>query len=92
MITFNNIKQKYDTVPSYPVSDEFIEVPAGWLIEKCGWKGKQVGNCGVHADQALVLVNFGNAIGAEIANLALQIQQSVLDNFCVKLEFEVNII
>ncbi|HOZ15770.1 MAG TPA: UDP-N-acetylmuramate dehydrogenase [Tenuifilaceae bacterium] len=89
---FNAIKLKYPNVPSYPVSESFVKIPAGWLIEQCGWKGKQVGNCGVHANQALVIVNYGNSTGAEILNFAQSIQKSVEQTFSVKLEMEVNVL
>lgn len=89
---FESIQSKFEKVPSFPASENHVKIPAGWLIEQCGWKGKQVGNCGVHKDQALVLVNYGNATGTEILNLAHQIQKTVKDKFAVELEMEVNII
>ncbi len=90
--SFEEIKRKYEKAPSYPVSDKLAKIPAGWLIEQCGWKGKQVGNCGIHKDQALVIVNYGNATGNEILNLAKQIQKSVLDQFGITIEMEVNVV
>jgi len=69
-----------------------VKVPAGWLIEKCGWKGKKVGNTGVHARQALVLVNYGKASGKEILRLAGEIKESVFQKFRIELKEEVNII
>ncbi len=89
---FETLKSKYDKVPSFPASENHVKIPAGWLIEQCGWKGKKVGNCGVHQNQALVLVNYGEAKGSEILNLAHQIQKSVTDQFGIELELEVNII
>jgi len=89
---FEEIKKRFDKAPSYPASENSVKVPAGWLIEQCGWKGKQVGDCGVHKDQALVLVNYGNATGNEILNLAKQIQKSVHDQFGIELEMEVNVV
>ena len=89
---FESIQSKYDKVPSYPATENHVKIPAGWLIEQCGWKGKQVGNCGVHKDQALVIVNLGNATGSEILNLAHQIQKSVVDQFGIELEMEVNVV
>lgn len=89
---FESIQSKYNKVPSYPATENSVKIPAGWLIEQCGWKGKQVGNCGVHKDQALVIVNYGNATGSEIVNLAHQIQKSVVDQFGIELEMEVNVV
>jgi len=86
------LKSKFDKVPSFPATDSTVKIPAGWLIEQCGWKGKQVGNCGVHKNQALVIVNYGNATGSEILNLANQIQKSVADQFDIELEMEVNVV
>jgi UDP-N-acetylmuramate dehydrogenase len=90
--TFEELKKRYETAPSFPISDKIVKIPAGWLIEQCGWKGKQVGNCGAHKDQALVLVNYGNATGNEILDLAKQIQRSVDDQFGISLEMEVNVV
>jgi len=69
-----------------------IKIPAGWLIEKCGWKGKKIGNVGVHERQALILVNYGGATGEEVKNLAEQIIASVYNKFGLILEKEVNLI
>ena len=69
-----------------------MKVPAGWLIEQCQWKGKIVGNTGAHKNQALVLVNYGNATGTEILNLAKQIQDSVYNQFKINISPEVNLI
>lgn len=87
-----DLQQRFDKVPFYPVNDFAVKLPAGWLIEQCGWKGKRVGNVGVHKDQALVLVNFGNASGTEIVDLAHKIRQSVMEAFNVSLEMEVNVV
>ncbi len=89
---FETLQSKYDKVPSYPASENHVKIPAGWLIEQCGWKGKKVGNCGVHQNQALVLVNYGDAKGSEILDLAHQIQKSVVDQFGIELEMEVNVV
>ena len=69
-----------------------MKIPAGWLIEQCGWKGKRVGRAGSHKDQALVLVNFGGATGQEILDLAQGIQEFVKKQFEIELSLEVNVI
>ena len=74
------------------VSEKEIKVPAGWLIETAGFKGKRFGDYGVHNKQALVLVNYGNATGKDIYELAKLIQQTVFRLFNIKIETEVNII
>ncbi|SFE39996.1 UDP-N-acetylmuramate dehydrogenase [Thermoflexibacter ruber] len=89
---FEELKEKYPSIPSYPIDEQRVKVPAGWLIEQCGWKGKRIGNTGTHKDQALVLVNYGGATGQEIKSLAEQIQQSVVEKFGICLSMEVNII
>jgi UDP-N-acetylmuramate dehydrogenase len=88
---FEKIQKKHPKVPSYKVSDQEIKVPAGWLIEQSGFKGKRFGNYGVHEKQALVLVNYGDASGEEIYQLAKKIQASILTNFNISLEIEVNV-
>ncbi|APZ46834.1 UDP-N-acetylenolpyruvoylglucosamine reductase [Polaribacter reichenbachii] len=89
---FLELQKKYPKIPSYTISENEIKVPAGWLIEKAGFKGKRFGNFGVHEKQALVLVNYGNASGKEIYQLAKKIQQTILEQFKISLEIEVNII
>jgi UDP-N-acetylmuramate dehydrogenase len=88
----DKLKAKHENMPVYPVSDFETKIAAGWLIEQCGWKGKQIGDAGVHKNQALVLVNHGNAKGCEILQLANDIRKSVLFQFGIKLEMEVNAI
>jgi UDP-N-acetylmuramate dehydrogenase len=80
------LKDRHNSMPLFPVSDDLIKIPAGWLIEQCGWKGKRAGNAGVHEKQALVLVNYGNASGDEIRNLAWLIRDSVFSTFDILLE------
>jgi len=77
---------------SYPAGEDTCKVPAGWLIEKCGWKGKTLGNYGVHKNQALVLVNYGGANGSQIYDLACQIQSDVKARFGISLQIEVNLV
>ncbi len=77
---------------NYPQKDGTIKVPAGWLIEQCGWKGKVVGHTGSHKSQALVLVNYGGATGNEVYQLALDIQKSVHDKFGITIQPEVNLV
>lgn len=89
---FDNIQATHPTVPSYPISDEIVKVPAGWLIETTGWKGLRRGDYGVHAKQALVLVNYGNADGSEIYDLSSEILASVQKEFGIMLEREVQIV
>ena len=88
---FEKIKENHPSIKSFPVSETEIKVPAGWLIEQAGWKGKKVGNVGVHEKQALVLVNYGQGTGLEIKNLAQSIQKDILEKFTISLEIEVNI-
>ena len=89
---FNELLAQYPQMPHYFVSETEEKVPAGWLIDQCGWKGKQIGNAGVHDKQALVLVNKGGATGAEIVYLAEQIKASVKTKFGIELHAEVNYI
>ncbi len=89
---YHILKQSFPAIPGYPAAPGHIKVPAGWLIEQCGWKGKRVGNTGAHKDQALVLVNYGGATGAEILALAYAIQESVQQRFGITITPEVNII
>ncbi|MGV3587427.1 MAG: UDP-N-acetylmuramate dehydrogenase [Adhaeribacter sp.] len=89
---FAALKEQYPNIPSYPAAHGNIKVPAGWLIEQCGWKGKKTDNYGVHKDQALVLVNYGGTEGNQIRALAYEIIESVKQKFNITLHPEVNII
>ncbi|WP_067149650.1 UDP-N-acetylmuramate dehydrogenase [Pseudotamlana agarivorans] len=84
--------KNFEDMPSYPVSDDEVKVPAGWLIEKAGFKGKTFGNYGIHKNQALVLVNYGGAKGEEVLNLSKLIQKTVKRIFNIIIEAEVNIL
>lgn len=89
---FDKIRKKYPQIIFYPEDKEFIKISAGWLVENSNWKGKRVGDAGVYEAHALVLVNYGNASGRQIHNLAKQIKLSVRDKFGIKLDEEVNIL
>ena len=86
------LKQKYSHLTAYPVSNNTVKLAAGQLIDLLGWKGKRIGNAGVHPQQALVLVNYGNATGLEVLHLAKRIQKDVYENFGLGLEMEVNVV
>ena len=85
--SFENLK-----IPNYKIDEENFKIPAGWLIEQCGWKGYRKDDAGCYSKQALVLVNYGNATGKEIYDLSEEIKLSVKDKFNVDLEREVNIL
>ncbi|MDR6463183.1 UDP-N-acetylmuramate dehydrogenase [Chryseobacterium sediminis] len=89
---FEDLKQKFENIQGYPNGD-MVKVPAGWLIEQCGWKGKQIGNVASHKLQSLVIINAtGNATGKEIFDFSTEIINSVKEKFGIELEREVNII
>jgi UDP-N-acetylmuramate dehydrogenase len=87
-----SLLESFEDMPSFVVSENEIKVPAGWLIEKAGFKGKRFGDCGVHKHQALVLVNYGNAKGSDILKLAELIQNTIKRIFDISIEAEVNIL
>ena len=89
---FDPIHQKFPEMKYYEISDTAVKVPAGWLIEQAGFKGKRFGDAGVHKNQALVLVNYGNATGQEILEVAKDIQNTVFEKFGIHIEAEVNVI
>lgn len=89
---FSMLQKDYPDIPGYTQADTQVKVPAGWLIEQCGWKGKTVGNVGVHENQALVLVNRGGAKGEEVKQLSETIIASVGDKFGIALSPEVNFV
>jgi UDP-N-acetylmuramate dehydrogenase len=89
---YNTLKDKHPNIVGYNAEPGKVKVAAGWLIEQCGWKGKTLGHAGVHKNQSLVLVNYGQASGNEIYNLSEQIIESVKNTFGILLEREVNIL
>lgn len=91
-VDFQKLVENFKDVPNYPISENEIKIPAGWLIETAGFKGKRFDNYGVHKNQALVLVNYGNARGLDILNLSKLIQKTVKRLFNITIEPEVNIL
>ena len=89
---FEKIHQKFPEMKYYEVSETEVKVPAGWLIEQAGFKGKRFGDAGIHKNQALVLVNYGNATGQEILNISKNIQDTIFETFGIYIEAEVNVI
>ena len=89
---FETLLNDYPQMPHYEVDADRVKIPAAWMIDLCGWKGKRLGNAGVHDKQALVLVNCGDATGAEVVRLSKEIQQSVFDKFGIQIYPEVNFI
>lgn len=92
MSVYDEIKKHYNSAPCYPINETEVKIPAGWLIETAGWKGKNMGTYGVHAKQALVLVNYRGATGKEIYDLSTVIINDIRIKFGIELEREVNII
>lgn len=88
---FDRLQEKYPKIPSYPIDEFTVKVPAGWLIETAGFKGKRFGEAGIHDKQALVLVNHGNACGKEVFEVAKHIQSKIYIDFGIELEIEVNV-
>ncbi len=89
---YHSLQKAFPQIPGYHSVNQEVKVPAGWLIEQCGWKGKRINDIGVHTHQALVIVNYGNGNGEEIFQLAMQIISSVKEKFYIQLIPEVNII
>jgi len=92
MKKFEDLKLNFPEIPGYPISSDTIKIPAGWLIEKAGFKGKRFDNYGVHDKQALVLVNYGDAKGIDILKLSKTIQKTIKRIFHIAIEAEVNIL
>ncbi len=88
---FETISPNFPEMPHYTVSETEVKVPAGWLIEQSGLKGKRFGNAGIHKNQALVLVNYGGASGHEILEVSQIVRQTVFEKFGIKIEAEVNV-
>ena len=86
---FELLLKKYPQIPYYEIDQEHIKIPAGWLIEQCGWKGKHYKNAAVYDKQSLILVNYGNATGLEIKELSTKIQEDVFLKFNIKISTEV---
>jgi len=89
---YDELAAQYEQMPHYTIDDEHEKIPSGWMIDKCGWKGKSLGRAGVHSRQALVLVNRGGATGADIVRLCETIIKDVKDKFGIEIKPEVNII
>ena len=89
---FEKIHAKFPEMKYYDVSESEVKVPAGWLIEQAGFKGKRFGDAGIHKNQALVLVNYGNATGQEILAVSKDVQKTIFEKFGIHIEAEVNVI
>ena len=89
---FEKIHVQFPDMKYYDVSETEVKVPAGWLIEQAGFKGKRFGDAGIHKNQALVLVNYGNATGQEILAVSKDIQKTIYEKFGIQIEAEVNVI
>ncbi|RTY93396.1 UDP-N-acetylmuramate dehydrogenase [Flavobacterium sp. GT3R68] len=89
---FEKIHHQFPEMKYYNISETEVKVPAGWLIEQAGFKGKRFGDAGIHKNQALVLVNYGNATGQEILNVSKDIQETIFKTFGIHIEAEVNVI
>ena len=89
---YEQLAAQYEGMPHYDVDAAHVKIPAGWMIDQCGWKGKSLGRAGVHDKQALVLVNMGGATGAEIVALSDAIRKDVKAKFGIDIYPEVNIV
>ena len=89
---YNELAAQYEGMPHYDIDAASVKIPAGWMIDQCGWKGKSMGRAGVHDKQALVLVNRGGATGQEVVALCQQIQADVKKKFGIDIYPEVNVI
>jgi len=91
LVHYQDLKTRYPQIPGYPLAEDYVKIPAAWMIQECNWKGYTEGNVGVHKNQPLVLINLGKATGHEVLYLANRIVNSVQAKFDVLLEKEVNI-
>lgn len=89
---FDELKKKFPDIIGYNSAANIMKIPAGWMVEKAGLKGKRVGNTGTHPKQALVIVNYGNATGKEILEFKDFVKKTILEKFGIELEEEVNIL
>lgn len=89
---FSHLQERHNQIPYYKTPDKKVKIPAAWLIEQCGWKGKNIGRVGIYYKQPLVLINLGNATGGEVMKVAEAIQESIYNRFGITLETEVNIL
>ena len=89
---YENLAKLYPNIMHYEVDADHVKIPAGWMIEQCGWKGRSLGRAGVHDRQALVLVNRGGATGNEVVALYEQIIKDVKAKFGIEIHPEVNVI
>ena len=89
---YEHLAAQYEGMPHYDVDDRHVKIPAGWMIDQCGWKGKTMGKAGVHDKQALVLVNPGGATGQDILDLCNAIRKDVHQRFGIDIHPEVNIV
>ena len=89
--TYEQLAERYPAMPHYTIDADHEKIPAGWMIDQCGWKGKALGKAGVHDKQALVLVNLGGAKGEDVVNLCNAIRKDVKTRFGITIYPEVNI-
>jgi UDP-N-acetylmuramate dehydrogenase len=87
-----SIQRFYPGMPKFEAEGDMVKLSAAWLIEKCGWKGRRIKHAGTYRKHPLILVNYGHATGEEVLNLAMKIQKSVMNNFGIRLEIEVNVV
>lgn len=89
---YDELVCKFGDIPHYPVDEDRVKIPAGWMIDKCGWKGRSLGKAGVHSRQALVLVNHGGANGIDVLRLSEAVRKDVKEKFGIEIKPEVNIV